>query len=396
MHTHPNRVLIVDDEPGIRDFVATVAEGLGFEARGAGDAEEFRRMIRDFAPTAVVLDLNLPDADGVELLRFLAEEKCRAKILIASGVDTRVLSTVGRLGTTLGLNVITTLQKPIMIDTLEDALHKAMDCAIGEYELQEAIASKQLQVYFQPKIHLQGRHAGSMKGAEALLRWHHPKLGSLLPCEFLPLAEKSGLLKALTDYVLQETVMQLREWKDSGLDVNVCINMPPQFITDLRLPDRLCSLLREFGLDSSSLTLEITEDAAMNATEVTMDILSRLRLKGVSLSIDDFGTGYSSLKQLFHLPFSELKIDRSFVSEVLESEEARTIVKVMIQLAHSLHMTVCAEGVESPEGLEFLAAEGCDSAQGYTISVPLSAEGLRKFVSQHGGSRGARARFATA
>ena len=169
-------------------------------------------------------------------------------------------------------------------------------------------------------------------------------------------------------------------WAEKGLFLNIAVNIAPGFLTDVKFPDKLAVLQRKYGVDSSRLTLEITETAAMQNIEVTMDILARLRLKGVELSIDDFGTGYSSLKQLFYMPFSELKIDRSFVQEITGSSEARTIVKAMIQLAHNLNMIACAEGVESQDALEFLESVGCNAIQGFLICEPVSAAKFEQFV----------------
>ena len=199
-----------------------------------------------------------------------------------------------------------------------------------------------------------------------------------MPNEFIPLAEEAGLISALTDYVLRAAVEQMRVWHDSGIDVGVAVNVASDFFSDLDFPDRLLVLFNEYGVDCSRLTLEATEGTAMEISQHSIDVLTRLRLKGTQLSIDDFGTGYSSLSQLLRLPFTELKIDRSFVMEASSNVYARTIVKASINLAHNLNMSVCAEGVESQEIWDFLDAEGCDMAQGYFFSKPVSAAAFEK------------------
>ena len=374
-----NRLLMIDDEPAICKFVGTVAKGLGFEVQTTGDASEFRRLVRDFEPTTLVLDLNMPGADGIELLRFLAEQQCKAHILVMSGEDARVLAAAQRLGSTHGLKMAGTLQKPVLMPVLQGALENVMHRTITANDLRSAIEMGDLQAYYQPKITHRGEGAWLIEGAEALVRWHHPELGMVMPNDFIPLAEESDLIGPLTDFMLRETIEQLAVWNGRGIAINVAVNIAPELLSDMEFPDRLSSFLQQYGLKGSSLTLEVTESAAMQNPDVTMDILSRLRLKGVELAIDDFGTGYSSLKQLFYMPFSELKIDQSFVNEVADSDEARVMVGAMIQLAHNLNLSVCAEGVETREVLTFLEAQGCEKVQGYLISKPISAAEFERF-----------------
>ena len=201
-----------------------------------------------------------------------------------------------------------------------------------------------------------------------------------MPNSFIPLAEETGLIRALTDSVLREALEQIAVWSKQGLDTNIAVNMAPQLLTDIEFPDRLLRLMSQYDVESSCLSLEITETASVEDSETMMDILARLRLNGIKLSMDDFGTGYASMKQLFGMPFSELKIDRSFVLEIPVSSDARTMVKTMIQLAENLGMTACAEGVESQDVLDFLELAGCHSIQGYFICKPVSANEFLEFV----------------
>lgn len=376
-----NRLLIVDDEVAIRDFFATVAEKLGFEVYATDNVDAFRDIVLEVAPTVIVLDLNMPSHDGIELMRILAEEKSSAKILLISGQDFRVLRAVERLGLSQGLQMAGTIQKPVMLTHLQETLTELMSRTITESDLAAAIASGDLVVHYQPKLTRIDDGDWRVSGAEALVRWNHAKYGMLMPDEFIQMAEETGLIAPLTDFVLKKSMEQNAIWADKGLILNIAVNISPRFLTDVEFPDKLAVLQQKYGVDSSRLTLEITETAAMTNLEVTMDILTRLRLKGVELSIDDFGTGYSSLKQLFCMPFSELKIDRSFVREISTSSDAQTIVKAMIQLAHNLNMTACAEGVENEEALAFLGSVGCDAFQGFLISEPISALKFEYLVS---------------
>jgi EAL domain-containing protein (putative c-di-GMP-specific phosphodiesterase class I) len=186
----------------------------------------------------------------------------------------------------------------------------------------------------------------------------------------------------VTETVIEQSVNQLRIWLGQNVDLGLSVNMSPLLVNDLNLPTIIGNLMHKHHVDRSRLTLEITESAALAESQIAVDILARLRILGIGLAIDDFGTGNSSLLQLFRMPFNELKIDRSFIAEILESEEARRIVQATVDLAHSLGLKVCAEGVESVPELEFLQTIGCDMVQGYLISRPLPAEKIGSMVHQ--------------
>lgn len=382
---------MIDDEPAICEFVGAVARKVGFEFRQAADAAEFRRLLRDFAPTALVLDLNMPHVDGIEILRFLADSQCKAPVLVISGEDQRVLAATVRLGVAQGLTMADTLQKPILLPVLKAALEQVMEQTITAESLDSAIGSGELLLYYQPKLARRGDGLWVVEGAEALMRWRHPALGIVLPADFIPLAAQSGLSRAITDLALCEAVEQLGRWRDRGLVLNVAVNIPPDLLTDVEFPDRLSSLLQQHDVEGHQLTLEVTEAAAMENPDTAMGILARLRLKGVEIAMDDFGTGYSSLKQLFYMPFSELKIDGSFIIGIETSDEAKVMVRTMIQMAHNLNLSVCAEAVETQEALDFLEAEGCDKVQGFFFSEAVNAVDLENFVRRWSGQGDAQA-----
>ena len=376
-----NRIVIIDDEPAIRDFVSIVAGDLGFEVRDTGSADEFFALVESFEPTLVLLDLTMPNVDGIELLRQLGERNCSAGVVVLSGADPRVLATAQRLGTTQGLNMVGTLQKPVLLATLQEMLKQGMHATqrITAAELDNAIVERELHVYYQPKI---ARRGGEwvIEGAEALLRWMHPRLGLVMPGDFIPLAEESGLVGKLTDYVLEIALDSLSRWSEQGLDLTVAVNVAPQLLGDFDFPDRIARMLDAKGVDNGRLVLEITESAAMKDPKVTMHILARLRLKDIELAIDDFGIGFSSLKLLYEMPFSELKIDRSFIEDLEHNPEAGTIVNTIVQLAHNLGMAVCVEGVETPAAFDAVDALGCDKMQGFLISRAVNAASFERFV----------------
>jgi diguanylate cyclase (GGDEF)-like protein len=238
-------------------------------------------------------------------------------------------------------------------------------------ELRRAMDEAELVLYYQPKIDLQ---TGKAEGVEALARWHHPERGLLSPDEFIPLAERSNLLRPMTLYLLDSALRQCNAWRTRGLEVSVAVNLSMQNLIDLRLPNDLARLLTSWRLPPGSLELEITESTIMSDHRRAMTILTRLNKMGVTLTVDDFGTGYSSLAYLQSLPVSSIKIDKSFVMEMAEDPGNATIVQSTIDLGHNLGLKVVAEGVENEESCSKLAALGCDYAQGYFLSRPLSPE----------------------
>lgn len=385
MKSRENIALIIDDEPAIRDFLGVAAKNAGFAPMAVATSSEFKEAVRSVPADVIMLDLNMPGADGIELLRYLAEQQCRAHVLLISGEDSRILAAAQRLGAEQGLSMLTALQKPLRLESLERALGQLSKDEITEADLREAIDGGELMLHYQPKLSRAGNGVWAVDEAEALVRWKRREQ-IVMPDEFIPLAENTGLIGPLTDCVLRMGIEQLGKWKDDENAVKLAVNIPPHLLSDLAFPDRIADLLREYDVDGSQLALELTETAVMEDKRVSMDILTRLRLKGFQLSIDDFGTGYSSMKQLFHMPFSEVKIDRSFVMEMDSSAEAKIIVNAMINLAHNLQMTACAEGVESSVVLSALEGAGCDKIQGYLISKPVSAADFERLPKQWGGS----------
>ena len=266
----------------------------------------------------------MPGMDGIEALRYLARQNTTAGILLASGMDQRVLASARQLGDSLGLKMLGTLQKPAMLDDIEMLLAKHIEpgARISVEELRQAIDEHELLVHYQPKV-VRAANDWHVRSAEALVRWRHPRLGLLYPGEFLPLAEQSGLIVDVTDFVLTDAIRQIGHWRQRGLDLAAAVNLSPRLVQDLEFPDRLTRIFREFEVTPEQLTLEVTEAASLDDPELVMDIFTRLRVKGVGLSLDDFGTGTSSLTQLYKMPFSEVKIDGSLICDVANSKARR-------------------------------------------------------------------------
>jgi EAL domain-containing protein (putative c-di-GMP-specific phosphodiesterase class I) len=380
----PNKLLVIDDQPDLCEFISEAAHALGFQTCAVTDPDAFRRALQDFQPTVVVLDLQMPGADGIELLRYMGERGSKAQVLVASGMDQRVLSTAEQLGRAQGLDMLGALQKPILLQDLEATLRRCVrqNNPLSSSALAHALDQHEINVHYQPKATRMAPGRWIVEGVEALARWQHPELGFVSPVDFIPLAEKSGLIRRLTEQVLETALAQCRAWDAVGLRLSVAVNLSPQLLNDLSFPDQVSRMAQLVGADPKRIIFEVTESAAMFDPGTTMDVLTRMRVKNFGLSIDDFGTGYSSLKQLYLMPFSELKIDTSFVRDVFAHEDARTMVETMILLAHKLRLTACAEGVESQEILDFLDSVGCDRAQGYFIGRPMPGTLLEAAVRQ--------------
>jgi EAL domain-containing protein (putative c-di-GMP-specific phosphodiesterase class I) len=244
--------------------------------------------------------------------------------------------------------------------------------------LQLAVERDELSLLYQPKIAFQ---SGSVVGVEALTRWNHPVHGAIDPSTFIPLAERAGIIDALTDWVLGTALKQWAVWRDQGVMMNIAVNVSAITLRNVDFPDLLQRRCQIEGVSCEQVTVELTEGATQHVVRL-LDTLTRFRLKGISVALDDFGTGYSSLLQLRQLPFTELKIDQVFVEDLTTAGESRLIVKSVIDLAHALGLTAVAEGVESLEALELLAGMGCDQVQGYFIARPMQGGELVPWMLQ--------------
>jgi EAL domain-containing protein (putative c-di-GMP-specific phosphodiesterase class I) len=244
-------------------------------------------------------------------------------------------------------------------------------------DLRQAIEAHQLTVHYQTKWSLL---TGGVRGVEALVRWQHPEHGFIGPDEFIPLAEQTSLIVPLTEFVLRTALGQCRDWHVAGNAIEMAVNVSPRSLLDSHFPDTVERLLREARMSADVLTLEITETGILVDSARTKEILERLSGMGVKLSIDDFGTGFSSLARLKDLPVDELKIDRSFVSNMTVDNDDQAIVRSTIDLARNLGLLVVAEGIEDEATMLRLAELGCHLGQGYWFSRPVPAEALAQWL----------------
>ncbi|MEK1907014.1 MAG: GGDEF domain-containing phosphodiesterase, partial [Pseudomonas sp.] len=249
-----------------------------------------------------------------------------------------------------------------------------------EKDLREALTRGELHLVYQPQIDYRDHR---VVGVEALLRWQHPQHGFVPPDLFIPLAEQNGSIIAIGEWVLDQSCRQLREWHDQGFsDLRMAVNLSTVQLHHAELPRMVNNLLQVYRLPARSLELEVTETGLMEDITTAAQHLLSLRRAGALIAIDDFGTGYSSLSYLKSLPLDKIKIDRSFVQDVLEDEDDATIVRAIIQLAKSLGMQVIAEGVETIEQESYIIAQGCHEGQGYLYSKPIPAREVTLYLKQ--------------
>ena len=409
------RLLILDDDKAIGQTMQLIAESERMEVRFTTGPDEFFEAVRAWQPTHISIDLAMPEMDGVQVLGQLAACGCRAGIIIASGVGARVLDAARRSAAGHGLHIIGVLAKPfstgalraLLADTttsapvptaskpattLQASARKPFQATIAE--LQRALDRHELQLVYQPKVRCAD---GALAGFEALVRWMHPEHGLIMPDHFVPFAEANGLIDALTERVVELVLAWFGQFiastgqvataqppsPEAVAAVSLSMNISARMPKDLQFVERILERCHQLGIDPARLTFELTETSAMEDPVTSLDVLTRMRLKGFQLSLDDFGTGYSSMVQLVRLPFSEIKVDKSFVMTAMKSQESRNVVKSIVQLGHSLGLYVTAEGVESAETLEYLKEIGCDLAQGYFIASPMPAEHIAGWIRTH-------------
>jgi len=380
------RITLVDDDRFVLQLLVRMLAKLGCaRVTSFTNSEQAIGHIRANAVDLLFLDINMPHLDGVEFIRQLVSCGFRGSIVVMSGEGKRLVDSVDQLVESAQLHSLGSLRKPFgrrdvqellsrYSPQLRDAVRGGRRRArYGAEALRSALARGELVNHYQPILELA---TGQVLRVETLVRWQHPTDGCVYPDQFLPTAEKVGLVTALTKIVMGNAMTHARTWHRAGFLVRPSINVTMDDIGCLHFPDEAEALAREQGISPADITLEITESQAMQALSATLDVLSRLRLKRFRLSMDDFGTGHSSLTQLRRLPFDEIKLDRGFVHGAARDEQRRAICIAGLEMARTLQLETVAEGIEEQEDLEFLRLRGCNFGQGYLIARPMPAPDL--------------------
>jgi EAL domain-containing protein (putative c-di-GMP-specific phosphodiesterase class I)/ActR/RegA family two-component response regulator len=374
--------LVVDDDGFQRRLLVRLLKELGVpevaEADNGITALQAFRSRQDL----LICDLEMPEMDGLELLAKLAELRVATSVVITSAHDASVLSAAEAMAKADGMHFLGTLPKPVSKEALLNLLVKRqlekdepatlpLLSGLDSSELRTAFDAGWFEPFFQPKVELV---TGQVCGAEALARLAYPGQGILAPSAFIDLLEQHGLMDQLTWTMLSKAMAVARVWKAAGNHFPVSVNLSISCTQNTKLPGRVIQLLREQDLEPEDLIIEVTESLATANIARSVETLTRLRIRGIGLSIDDFGTGYSSFEQLARIPFTELKIDRSFIRDATVKAERRALLESSIDIARRLSLITVAEGVELPEDLELLRELGCRIGQGYLIAKPMGSE----------------------
>lgn len=390
--------MVVDDHSFQRGVVINMLRAQGFgRIREAANGRQALAVLEDAdaGPVDVVLcDLEMPEMDGIEFLRILSDARLARSVVILSGREPEILRSVETMLQGSGLGVLGCLKKPVSIEALGALLSgrnttmprtpdPGASAPFLQTDLERALVGDEITAEFQPRVRLAD---GALMGVEALARWRRPAGGPVPPAAFVPALVRAQLLAALTDRMLQQTCRALRMWDAGALHLTASVNVSMATMSDVGVTDRFVARVRDHQLDPQRITFEVTETEVMADVPSVLNVMARLRLKGFRLAIDDFGTGYSSLSQLNAIPFTELKIDQSFVRGCEGSKRLRDIVESSIDLGQRLGIQTVAEGVETEAEWAFLRDAGCQEAQGFVIApamMPAELPGWAKQWRRH-------------
>lgn len=372
-------VLIVDDSSVQRSIGAALCREL--EISRIYEAEDGMAALAlldtlSGPPGLLIIDLEMPKMDGPELLDALSARRVRSPIIVASSRESALRHSVEDMGTALGLRILGSLPKPLTHSTLGALLQRRPEVAcapkpeaktepVDPEELRTALEQGEITAFYHPQVEI-----GScrVRGVEALARWQHPRLGWIAPDAFIPVAEQHGLIHTLTLHVMDLAMAQTALWARHGLDLSISVNLSPLLLERADLVQEISALQRRHQLRADQVVLEVTEGSLLRELAIALGVLTRLRLRGFRLSLDDYGTGFSSMQQLTRIPFTELKIDRTFVHGASERESLQVILRSALDMASELGLETVAEGVESLEDWHLVRRYGCTMAQGWLLA----------------------------
>lgn len=386
-------VLVVDDDP----ILCAIVER-HFQKRGAAqvttanDGLQALEILDNSAepPDFVLCDLKMPNMDGLEFLRHLENRRFGGAIGILSGEAESVVALAESLAQAHNLNVVGKLNKPLNAHKLDTLIANAREKLsaptqqfnglVSDEDLYQAITRHQIIAFHQPKV---DARTGQFVGTEALARWAHPEWGIVPPSLFISIAEESGLIEKLTFAVFDDALGHLKKWKLGGITACCSINISPSILKNIDLPDQIADRVATASLSNEQIVLEITEGSLLEKDTGPMEVLARLRVKGFDLSVDDFGTGHSNIETLRNFPFTELKIDRSFISKMLDDSFAAESVRTSVELSKQLNLRMVAEGVETRRVRDAVQRMGIHQIQGFLYGKPMPGDELPRWLNEH-------------
>ena len=393
------RFLIVDDDKDQRYLLSRTLSGMGAgRVTEAASGEQALAVLDRLAVDIVVADLQMPGMDGMELVRRIGERKLPVSVILVSGFDGVLLGSAATMAQAYGVNVIGTIEKPATRANFHTVMGRFrrpgpateieanVVFAPTKIDVLAGIAAGQFEPYFQAVVEIQ---TGNVVGAEALARWRHPTRGVLGPEVFLPPLTRAGYLDELSWIMLSLAAMEADLWCRADLHMTVSVNVSATSLADPGYADAVTQIVTGHGLEPSMMILELTETEAILDIASALENLTRLRIKGFGLAIDDYGVGYSSMQALSRMPFTEIKIDRSFVTAATTDPKYRLMIEHTVAVARQMGLKTVAEGVETRAEYDLLASLGCDRIQGYLIARPVDGTGFLRWMLDRRGKRGA-------
>jgi len=379
------KVLVVDDSDVQRNHVMNMCiEHDLSHVIGATDGADAVEKLQQESFDLVFIDLEMPVMDGVELVRKIAKDKLAAAVIILSSKDPALISSIGTMAESDGLNVLGTFQKPMQAtdllasikrlsnNTKREDQHKIYN-RINAKDLLAGISEKQITLFYQPKLTCKGL---LLQGVEALARWQHPTLGFVSPVEFITAAEQFDIISDLTHYLFDIALKQKVQWRDHGINFHLAFNLSPLSLADNDLADKIADQVALYKIEPKEIVLEVTENAICGEISTAIETLAKLRLKGFKLAIDDYGTGFANAQQLSRVPATELKLDRVLVDNVATRPQQLAILKSTVNLAKDLGLNTVAEGVENFEDFQLILKLNVDLVQGYYFAKPMDSSTL--------------------
>ena len=382
-HIPPARdlILILDRNPESLEALRSIATHLGCAHVAADSPDSIREVLAERQPTITIAAFDCKELDGVAVFQTLAASGVSTPIVLVGSDDAGPLGRTRRAAESRGLRIERVFSRPIDVAAIANLLSHYLEKPprVRLAELEQALADHELVLLYQPKVAISPAGV-RIQGVEALVRWQHPNRGLLRPQEFLDAIKEHGLMSNLTDFVMAEALRQAGLWRERGLLLEMVVNLSARLVRDRQFPERLALLLHENEIPPDRLTLDITDMSDIDDRALMLDALRHLRILGVGLSIDNFGRGTSSLAEIYRMPFSEIKVDRSLTADLPREHAATVVMRAIADLAHALHLRVCAAGVESRQMLESVRAAGFDSAQGHFFSDAVQADEIERLV----------------